>query len=827
MYMLEPKNRKKIILFVMLITILTCTLTTNFRNTTVSNSATVAKRTTIHATDLVPNKKDAETMRNNTKYLQKLIDDTSNKGGGTVKIPTGTFYFSKQAFEHAEYYVIKCRDNVTVAGSGNSDKGTVLKPVGNDDYPLDMFYFNDYAASNYKNAKYLVNADFRDFIIDGELATSYKAYNTAGKGFMINLYKDCDWYNVTVKNTDGTGFGMDNPINSTIVNSTAIGCGKAAKSTDNGASGFGIGTGYSNNESITIINCKAYGNRKYGFFFEHQNRFNGSYYKATKAKSLIVVDSYAYGNMYNFGGERANDVTFRNCYSYQSSSINPLKIKNESAIHFGTSSRRTAIQNVYVDKEFNDVTKSSTYYNAVKWGLKTSIIEGGYDTSIYQPQNNCTRAQAIVMIWRLLGRPGTVVSGRNPVVQTPFNDVEQNTWYIDAVEWGVNNQVLSKSTKFNPENGIKRAEYITMLWRTVGEPTANANLKFTDISNNEYYIKALKWAVSKGIVSNGTTFGPFETYSRGEAIKILYKFADVYGMLKVPTYSEIYIPTPTEDPEEETKTEVNEPTKKDEDLTEEITTENQTNNSQTNPEEESQPTEEPSETENTEAEDNIDYSHIENQEWTLKEIYLSNGLLNFQPEQKTFSVVVPYTITETEIMATAYETSTKIEGLGKKELTPGINSFFIITETKEGKVSTYELTIHRKTILEEELNNDNSLMKLSFNSETINLQDNIFNYEIPYNYFKQLSIDALPTSDYSNISIIGNEDLKVGSKIRIIVTAENGENSIYTLTIVKDKNNFFKEHRIEILIGMSIILVSFLIIMYIKIDSSSKQTYIN
>ncbi len=824
--MLEPKNRKKILLLVILITILTCTFTTNFENKTISNSAAVSKRTTIHAKELIANKKDAATMKKNTTYLQKLIDETSNKGGGTVKIPTGTFYFSKQAFEHAEYYVIKCRDNVTIAGSGNSDNGTILKPVGNDDFPLDMFYYNEYANSNYTNAKYLVNADFRDFVIDGELATSYNDYNTAGKGFMINLYKDCDWYNITVKNTDGTGFGMDNPINSTIVNSTAIGCGKAAKLTDNGASGFGIGTGFSNEESITIINCKAYGNRKYGFFFEHQNRFKPSEYKATKAKSLIVVDSYAYGNMYNFGGERANDVTFRNCYSYQTSSINPLKIKNESAIHFGTSSRRTTIQNIYVDKEFNDVPKTSTYYNAVKWGLKTSIIEGGYDTSIYQPQNDCTRAQAIVMIWRLLGRPGEVVSGRNPIVETPFNDVEQKTWYIDAVEWGVNNKVLSKDAKFNPENGIKRAEYITMLWRTAGEPTANTKLKFTDIKENDYYIKALKWAVSKGIVSNTTTFGPNEIYNRGEAIKILYKYADVNGMLKVPTYSEIYVPRPTEDPEEETKTEVNKPTTpKEDDLKEEIVTEETKDNSEEKAEEESEPVEDNEETPDTE--ENIDYSHIENQEWTLKEIYLSNGLLNFQQDQKTFSVVVPYTITETEIIATAYDSSTKIEGLGKKELNPGLNSFFIITETKEGKVSTYELTIHRKTDIEEQLNTDNSLMKLSLNSESINLKDNIYNYEIPYNDFKQLSISALPSSDYSNISIIGNENLKVGSQIRIIVTAENGENSIYTVTIVKEKTNFFNKYKLELLIGISVLVVSILIILYIKIDTHNKRNYTN
>ena len=87
-----------------------------------------------------------------------------------------------------------------------------------------MFYYNKIRELG-AQPKYLVNADFKDFTINGEEAECYYLddngeriyhYTTSGKGFMINLFKDCDWENVAVLLTDGTGFGMDCPINCTV-----------------------------------------------------------------------------------------------------------------------------------------------------------------------------------------------------------------------------------------------------------------------------------------------------------------------------------------------------------------------------------------------------------------------------------------------------------------------------------------------------------------------------------------------------------------------------------------------------------------------------------
>ena len=219
--------QKKYIIIAIIIVCLFSININNMKDKTIdyiAYSANTSKKITT-ASNLKANNKNIDVMKKNTEYLQELIKKTSESGGGIIKIPAGTFYFHpsyptnhKKNLHPYQEYIIKCYDNVKIIGAGNSENGTILKPYTNKDLgkPIDMFYFNDYLeAKTNKETNllgredfYLVNADFSDFIIDGEDATS-KNYTTAGKGFMINLYKNCDWNNITVRNTDGTGFGMD------------------------------------------------------------------------------------------------------------------------------------------------------------------------------------------------------------------------------------------------------------------------------------------------------------------------------------------------------------------------------------------------------------------------------------------------------------------------------------------------------------------------------------------------------------------------------------------------------------------------------------------
>ena len=222
-------------------------------------------------------------MLYNTYVLQNVINCTSNYGkqGAKIILPKGTYYFAnghtllsndKDVLAalaksgtgkkmEKENHIIKPRNNIYLKGYSNNEDGanTTLKPFTNKNYTTDaapdMFFYNDYRASNFTYRHYLENNRYEDFIIDGEKATG-TGYSTAGKGFMYNLFKDTDWNYVTVKNTDGTGFGVDAPINSLINKSRAVGCGKGLKdpTTNSGASGFGIGVGLSDQETMSITN---------------------------------------------------------------------------------------------------------------------------------------------------------------------------------------------------------------------------------------------------------------------------------------------------------------------------------------------------------------------------------------------------------------------------------------------------------------------------------------------------------------------------------------------------------------------------------------------
>ena len=248
------------------------------------------------------------TGKENSENLQRLIDSLS-KDGGIVYIPAGEYEFAENGTQTIGSHCIKMRSNVSIIGDGEN---TVLKPVGESSFGLDMFYFNDYLDTG--EAHYLENCSFDSFTIDAS-ATSLKTYTSAGKGFMFNLFRNCHWERVTVKNTDATGFGVDCPIDSSITDCTAIGCGKAANVNNGGASGFGIGFGYADGESITITHCNARNNRKFGFFFEHQGRFNPKKYSAYELHGFNVSDCIATDNLYNFGGICASDVLYENCSS--------------------------------------------------------------------------------------------------------------------------------------------------------------------------------------------------------------------------------------------------------------------------------------------------------------------------------------------------------------------------------------------------------------------------------------------------------------------------------------------------------------------------------
>ena len=113
-------------------------------------------------------------------------------------------------------------------------------------------------------------------------------------------------------------------------------------------------------------------------------------------------------------------------------------------------------------------------------------------------------------------------------VGLPFVDVPADSFYYDAVAWAVENGITTgtSETTFSPDKVVTRAEAVTFLWRAAGspEPTTAEN-PFNDVSENDFFYKAVLWAVEKDI-TNGmtdTTFGPYLTANRAQIVTFLWR----------------------------------------------------------------------------------------------------------------------------------------------------------------------------------------------------------------------------------------------------------------------------------------------------------------
>ena len=113
-----------------------------------------------------------------------------------------------------------------------------------------------------------------------------------------------------------------------------------------------------------------------------------------------------------------------------------------------------------------------------------------------------------------------------------FTDVTTNT-YADSVDFLLNQGITTGATPytFTPPGNVKRAEFVTFLWRAAGkpEPSAYVTNKFTDVKNSgeyQYAYKAILWAVENGITTGttATTFSPAANVTHEQLIAFLYRY---------------------------------------------------------------------------------------------------------------------------------------------------------------------------------------------------------------------------------------------------------------------------------------------------------------
>lgn len=167
---------------------------------------------------------------------------------------------------------------------------------------------------------------------------------------------------------------------------------------------------------------------------------------------------------------------------------------------------------VYVGKDFPLVARyemksdetGATFFRGNETDLNEVVING---TAIVPVLNGSGEAEAQAEI--------------------VFDDVKEEDHFKEAVYWAVEKNITSGygDNKFVPRSSCTRAQIVTFLWRANGRPEPTAASEFADVQEDDYYYKAVSWAVEEGITAGyvDNLFAPKMACTREQAVAFLWR----------------------------------------------------------------------------------------------------------------------------------------------------------------------------------------------------------------------------------------------------------------------------------------------------------------
>lgn len=176
---------------------------------------------------------------------------------------------------------------------------------------------------------------------------------------------------------------------------------------------------------------------------------------------------------------------------------------------------------------FIDVKTTDYFYNSVKWAVGKNITNGTSSTT-FSPYKSCKRAEIVTFLWRAAGSPEPTIT------RNPFKDVNAVTHssYYKAILWASQKGIAAgtSTTTFSPDQVCTRAQIVTFLYRYAGKPSGYYSNPFKDVgaTSEASYYNAILWASGKGITtgSSPTTFSPYASCNRAEAVTFLYRYTN-------------------------------------------------------------------------------------------------------------------------------------------------------------------------------------------------------------------------------------------------------------------------------------------------------------
>lgn len=180
---------------------------------------------------------------------------------------------------------------------------------------------------------------------------------------------------------------------------------------------------------------------------------------------------------------------------------------------------------------FRDVTSTHWAFDSVERAAELGLVTG-YSDGTFRPDAAVTRAQFVLMLWRMCGKPAAAKAAS-------FADASAD-WYQDALSWAVEKGYVNglSDTRFGPDAPITRQQAMAILFRLNGGQSGTEltltgiyEQTFADSTTIAAWAKdATWWAVYHELVSGvgGSRIAPEANASRAQIAAILLRYADQF-----------------------------------------------------------------------------------------------------------------------------------------------------------------------------------------------------------------------------------------------------------------------------------------------------------
>lgn len=189
---------------------------------------------------------------------------------------------------------------------------------------------------------------------------------------------------------------------------------------------------------------------------------------------------------------------------------------------------------------------------------------------------------------------------------------------------------------------------------------------------------------------------------------------------------------------------------------------------------------------------------VKDSDATLKSLSVSGYTLSptFNSATNTYSMNVKNSVTGLKVSAIPTSSTSTVSITGNTGWKEGINVISIKVTAEDGTVNTYTVNVNRESLnsVASTKSSDNYLTDLTIKStndidKEFDKNLSVYNITVPYEVDK-LDLSYTLSSKKANVTVVGNENFKVGevSTVEIQVTAEDGSLRTYTLNVTRSPN---------------------------------------